>query len=146
VNSQLGGILSPDTTNTNDNTNTNSNGTSTFDLIDYFANPPSSTAVGTATPIDVSQLIQDTGNASVLQPQPGQNVIQTPPQGSTGYGPVPQQTFTSGDLANSPGAYGGQSSTFQNALANMKATLISILNYLQPFGGRILPVQQTQME
>ena len=138
--SNLSGLLTPDTSNQNSNSNTNSNGTSTFDLIDYFANNSiTATDIGTATPIDVSQLLQDAGanQASTLQPTQSGPPIQTPPQGSVGYGPVPQQTFTSPDLANSPGYYAGQSSTFENALAGMKVTLLGILNYLQPFGGRI---------
>jgi hypothetical protein len=136
--SSLAGLLS-DGTNNNSNDNSNSNGTSTFDLISYFANLPAATDIGTATPIDITNSVQNTGNASVLQAPPAGQLIQTPPQGSvTGYGPAPQQTFTSPDLANTPGGYGPQPSTFQAAVANIKAALVLMLNYLQPFGGRVL--------
>ncbi len=137
--SQSGSLLMPSITNDNTNTNSNQNGTSTFDLISYFANPVAVAAnVATATPLDITNAVQDTGNASVLQPSG--TTIQTPPQGSSGYGPVPQQTFTSSDLGNVPTGF-AQPSTFQTAVANMRATLLGILSYLQPFGGRIAPFQ-----
>ena len=142
-------LTAPFTTDTTDtNTNTNSNGTSSIDLIDYFANPPSdTTAVGTATPIDISQQIQDIGNASTLGgsapagSQPGQQQGQIP---AGAYGPSPAQTFTSNDLANSPGY--NEPSTFQLALTNMKATLVAILGYLQPFGGAVSARQNAYLE
>lgn len=145
-NSPLSDLLSPtgDTQSTDSSSDSNtSSGTSTFDLIDFFANPVSNTAadIGTSTPIDITNAVQDADNASTLQPQtPNGPVIQTPPQGSSGYGPVPQQTFTSNDLSNTPGAYTPPVSTFQVTLSAMKATLLIILAHLQPFGG-VGPVQ-----
>lgn len=127
----------PTDTGQNQNTGGGSAGTSTFDLIDFFANPPAgTTSIGTAVPIDISQSIQDTGNAAVLGP-PGSagQPASSPPGTLSPYGPVPQQTFTSSDLANSPTYDVRQNSTFQRALANMRATLLTILQYLQPFGG-----------
>ena len=49
-----------------------------------------------------------------------------------------QQTFVSPDLGQGSGAYTNslQQSTFQKALADMKAVVMRILDYLKPFGGR----------
>lgn len=136
-------LLNPATSSQSTNTGGSgtSNSTSTFDLIDFFANPLSVVDVGTSTPIDITNLIEDTGNASVLHPNtpPQGTVIQTPPQGSA-YGPVPQQTFTSGDLANTPGVVVAQNTFAQNILAQMRATLLGVLVYLRPFGG-VAPAQ-----
>ena len=50
--------------------------------------------------------------------------------------PDSQQTFVSPDLGQSSGAYTNppQQSTFQKALADMKAVVLRILEYLRPFG------------
>lgn len=140
LNSPLGSLLTA-TDNKNENSNTNGNGTSTFDLINFFANAPATvTSVGTATPIDINEEIQNGADASVLTPTStiDGSVIQTPPQGSVQYGSGQQQTFTSGDLANSPAGYTFVQSTFaQQILAQMKATLLRMLPYVQPFGGAV---------
>jgi hypothetical protein len=110
----------------------NGHSTSTFDLIDFFANPP--VDVGTATPIDISGPLRDVSNASVLGPN-GQPVAQQNQGYSQQYGPVPQQTFTSNDLANSPiGQRFMQGTLSQQILSQMRATLLNMLNYLKPFG------------
>lgn len=121
-------------TNNNTNNNSNTNATSSFDLINYIANPPTAVEIGTSTPVDISNAVQDTGNASVLQPAYASSgaPIQTPSQASI-YGPVPSQTFTSTDLANAPatGFFGNGS---QGLYERIKTTLANILSYLQPFG------------
>ena len=50
--------------------------------------------------------------------------------------PGSQQTFTSGDLSQSPVRQypSGQFSTFQRTLSTMKETLLNVLSYLKPFG------------
>ena len=50
--------------------------------------------------------------------------------------PGSQQTFTSGDLSQSPVRQypPGQLSTFQRTLPTMKTTLLNVLSYLRPFG------------
>lgn len=143
-NSFLSDFFSTSTSNQSSN---GSKATSTFDLIDFFANPPSlsSTAIGTATPIDINQNIQDTGNAEILGAAPQQNssdTLGTGPTGGLSSGLIPQQTFTSGDLSNSPASYSLQpTSTFQQVLAQMRSVLVAMIPYVQPFGG----IRQTQI-
>lgn len=146
-NAQLSNLLSPDQTtlSSNDNQNTSTNGsTSTFDLIDFFANPLSAVQIATATPIDITNAVQDTGNASVLQPSTAlpTGAIQTQPQSPASHGPTSQQTFTSPDLANSPSTYvpPTQSTFTQNILAQMKTVLLAMQEYLRPFGNLTRPV------
>jgi hypothetical protein len=130
-----------DSSGQNQDVSGSSEGTSTFDIINYFANGGGATAtdVGTATPIDITGLIQDANNASTLEPTQATSgqIIQTPSQGSA-YGATSQQTFTSTNLANTPESNGFQKTSYaQTILSNMQAILVSILNYLQPFGGRV---------
>jgi hypothetical protein len=126
--------------NSNSNTNSNTAGTSTFDLIDFFANGGgiSAAPIGTATPIDINEAIQSGDNTSVLAPtSTSMGIIQTPPQGSRGivYLTPQQQTFISPNQQSS-GYYGNftQSTFQQQILAGMKAALLAMLPYLQPFG------------
>jgi len=114
--------------------------TSAFDLIDFFANPyqSTSTSIGTTTPIVLNQNIENGDNASVLSPGSGTTSVQLPPGTTVVLGGTQNQTFTSGDLHNSPLPYNGvQNSGALAILANMKAALINALHYLQPFGGRV---------
>ena len=128
-----------------DQSSSGSKATSTFDLIDFFANPPSlSSAIGTATPIDINQNIQDANNAEILgaSPQDGDSNLGSGPSTGLSPGVTYQQTFTSGDLSNSPSSYTlGQSSTFQQTLAQMRAVLTTMLPYVTPFGGRVTLTQ-----
>lgn len=112
--------------------------TSTIDLIMAYANP-TAVDIATATPIVLNQNIGDI--ASALGNQASQSgTMQTPLFGTVILqGTAAQQTFTSNDLAYSPGFYSSQSSTF-GILENMKQALIRALNYLKPFGGISQPV------
>lgn len=140
-------FLSDFSSNTGNGSTNGSSGTSTFDLIDFFANPTGvSTAVGTATPIDVNQAIQDTGNAEVLGAAPPASALNGTPAGGQTGGLAPQQTFTSPDLSNSPTSFNPQqASTFQQILAQMQAVLSDMIPYVTPFGGRI-GVQSANLE
>jgi len=137
----LDSLLTPPDTNPITDTK---KATSTFDLIDFFANPPSATATNIGTPVDITinSSIEDTGNASALSPTGASQTPPTAPGALSPYGPIPQQTFISSDLANSPVPTFSQSSTFQGILAYMRATLETILRYLQPFGGIRVQLEQ----
>ncbi len=114
------------------NSSTSGSGTSTYDLIGQYANPVSTTNIGTVAPIALNP---STGNPAVLQP-PSQGGVYAP-AGVAGVQPPPsQETFTSSDLANSP-LYGRSQSAFLAGLNSLKNTLLGILNYLRPFGGNV---------
>src|SRR4029079_7483454 len=139
----LDSLLTSDTPDSSSNS-IGKKATSTFDLIDFFANPQSATATTIGRPVDITinSSIEDTGNASALAPKGTAQAQQNTPGALSPYGPVPQQTFVSNDLANSPVPTFNQSSTFQTVLANMRATLENILRYLQPFGGIRVQLEQ----
>ncbi len=138
TNSPFAALLMPaqgSMTSQGSGTSSSSASTSPFDLIAAFANAPSVVDIATATPVDISSAVHDTSNASVMQPSttPSGPVIQTPPQGSGSYGPMPQQTFMTGDLANSPQTDAGNAYT-SNILEQMRSVLLAMARYLQPFG------------
>jgi hypothetical protein len=112
--------------------------TSALDLLESLANPVSATtssAVGTSAALYLNAGAQDIGEIQTVVPAG---------TGTSSYGgtdiadAVTQQTFTSGDLANSPNSYEPQSgSTFSQILNALSAFLTGLLHYLQPFGGNV---------
>lgn len=155
--------------NTNTNTNTNSlpiTGTSTSDLLNYYANygAISTSTHATNTPITLNSNTSDISTLLVSNTPDvtyayATNNGQNPDGSGTGIGTTDTsgnvivsiqptttagQTFTSGDLNNSPetsgSTYSPASTTFtQQLLENLKQILIQILNFLQPFGGTAQP-------
>jgi hypothetical protein len=117
----------------------NGSSSSTFALIDQYANPVSdSIDIGTGTPIALNQDLQniggDTGALSATSSDyidASGNVVALQPQA--------QQTFTSGDLANSPGPtpMTTSNSFVGNLIAALQSALAFLGNYLKPFGGQI---------
>jgi hypothetical protein len=109
---------------------------SIFDQISAFAGP---------TIVTVTQNIATSVNLSGLNGQPVMTLIGSPQiQASSGppantyqlAPPASQQTFISGDLSQTSGGFTNtaQLSTFQKALAEMKAVVLMVLDYLRPFG------------
>ena len=113
--------------------------TSTFDLIGALAG-----GTGTKTnvaPVATSVNLSGLSGQGVAVLQGGVPVQLNNPAANNVYSPTPtsQETFRSGDLAQSPGAqtYSPQQlSTFQSILANLKTIVLRILDYLRPFGVR----------
>jgi hypothetical protein len=113
---------------------------SALDAINAYANGSAETNtptdVGTATPItlnpDTQNLIgQIQGSPSYSQG--GLQIMMPPPQA-----PLAQQTFTSSDLGN--GSVSPPQSTFTaQLLGSIEQVLISVSNYLKPFGGTVPP-------
>ena len=113
------------------------NATSTFDLINQYANPVSNSIdIGTGTPIALNQDLQDVGGdlgtalagTSSDQIDYSGNVANLQPTQA-------QQTFTSGDLANSPVSGMTQNTFAGNLIATLQQILAFLGNYLRPFGG-----------
>ncbi|OGG49476.1 hypothetical protein A2763_04090 [Candidatus Kaiserbacteria bacterium RIFCSPHIGHO2_01_FULL_54_36] len=111
--------------------------TSSFDLIEQYINPVSTLIdIGKAVPIDL--------NANITEIATGLSPSSSPPQQTLtasgtvrAQGPIPQQTFTSGDLANNPssGSVRPQNTFILRLLDTMQNILMYASNYLKPFGG-----------
>lgn len=129
--------------NNNSNTNTNTNtkstttkATSSIDLIEEFLDESyvsDSIDIGTAVDINLNPDTNDVTSLDAERPASA---------GATGTLAVYQglsvpQTFTSNDLANSPGSgFAGSDNTFTfRILDAMKRALLLALGYLRPFGG-----------
>ncbi len=93
---------------------------------------PDTNSVTTLTPTTTPRIIYATGTITLLRPTYSSS-----------------QTFTSGDLVNNPSplsvAQQQQNGFFFQILTSMKNTLLSVLNYLRPFGGAA-PKQVTPLE
>lgn len=131
----------------NQNTNTNKNGTSTFDLINQYANPITSVDIGTATPVVLNP---DTSNSigslqGTLSQTTGTLYASGTASGVATIGS--QQTFTSGDLGNTgaPTYTQGQNTFALQILDSLKNALLGALQYLRPFGGQIPNQNQTNL-
>lgn len=105
--------------------------TSTYDLIDQFANPTSTASSSTPAPITLNP---GTAQATVLQPQETENGIVYVPV-APGRSPSGQQTFTSSDLSGGAPTFSQPQSGFQTTLASLKQAVLGMLAYLRPFGG-----------
>ncbi len=132
------------TINTNTNTNSNTNvkattttATSTFEEILEYADPVSdSIDIGSPALINLNDDVS--GTVSRLYP------VNSRPQGATGTVAsayvTPPQTFTSPDLAQNPSGFSGtgqQDTTFLVRLyTTLRDSLVLVLQYLRPFGGR----------
>lgn len=135
-------------TNTSSNTNTNGTATSSYDEIGEYLDPTlTSDSIDIATPIDI-ELNASTSDAIALDGKKSTSTL----LGATGTLAMSSslsvpQTFTSGNLANSPGSsfVGGQNTFLSRLLDTMKNTLLYALNYLKPFGGRV-PGQGAPLE
>jgi hypothetical protein len=92
--------------------------------------------IGTGTPIALNQDLQDVGGdlgtalagTSSDQIDYSGNVANLQPTQA-------QQTFTSGDLANSPVSGMTQNTFAGNLIATLQQILAFLGNYLRPFGG-----------
>ncbi len=123
--------------NTNQNTNNSGSGTSTFDLIDQYANPVrGSIDIGTIVSIALNP---NTSDIAMLQGTRPDSSVYTSGTITSIQPTNAPQTFTSGDLANSyaPPNVSAQNSFLLNILNTMKNTLLRALNYLKPFGGNV---------
>ena len=109
---------------------------SVFEQLSAFAGPTVVTVTtNVATSVDLTGLygqgVMTLNGVPQTQTAPGTpgNSYQLAPPGS-------QQTFISPDLGQSAGTYTNppQQSTFQKTLADMKAVVLRILEYLRPFG------------
>ena len=107
---------------------------SAFDQISALLEPVSSQLTGTTTPFVLT--IGGEPVATIQQPNPSETGNVTPTGNSYVPLSVSQQTFTSGDLRNSPvSSYAPQQLTgFQQTLNAMKERLLRLLAYLRPFG------------
>lgn len=119
-------------TNTNQNTD-GSTATSTYDLIGSYAT--TSTTTQTIAPIPLNP---GTAHGTVLQPQQTPSgIVYVPVNSATGL-PV-QETFTSNDLSGSL-PYGQQQTGYNATLNAIKNTILTLMNYLRPFGGAPGPI------
>ena len=128
----MGGLIS--TAN-----NTNANGTtstSTFDLIQNFDNPISSSIdIGSIVPIALNgDVSTDTARVSDMSSLSGKP-LSAMSSSSLGVPPVnAPQTFTSNDLANYSAPYTPDNTFKVQILETLKQALLYILNVLRPFG------------
>ena len=115
-------------------TKTATSSKSVFEQLSAFAGPQTQTTkAASSTPL----ILIITGQDSVsLQSQ--QSVPSSTSQGNAYQLAPTQQTFVSPALSGGPAApqYSPQQSTLQKTLADMKAVVMRILDYLKPFGGR----------
>jgi|GEM_PF-2029437 hypothetical protein len=125
--------------NQSQGTSTQSTSTSAFDLINQYANPVSNSIdIGTGTSIALNQDLQNIGgDVGATTSATSSDQVDSLGNVATLQPPGAQQTFTSGDLANSPGPT--PMTTSNSLVGNLIAALQNILaflgNYLRPFGG-----------
>ena len=130
-------ILSTSTKRTATTTRAATSTLSVFDQISAFAGPTVGTvATNIATSVNLAGL-----NGQGVMMLRGNPQTQLPPSDTFANSyqldrPRSQQTFVSPDLSQNTGGFAntGQQSTFQKTLADMKAVVLRILDYLKPFG------------
>jgi len=109
------------------------NGTSIADTLERLAfGIKATTSIGTATSVPLVVSGSDAAGITSSQDQGGQQTI------ASTIGSIPsQQTFISGDLSwQSESSFSAPLSGWEAILVTLKAALLRILQYLQPFGSR----------
>ncbi|OGG49475.1 hypothetical protein A2763_04085 [Candidatus Kaiserbacteria bacterium RIFCSPHIGHO2_01_FULL_54_36] len=117
-------------------TNTQPKATSSFNLIEQYINPVSNLIdIGKVVPINLNPNVIDVAIGLSPSSTSSQSVL-TASGTVVAQGPLQQQTFTSGDLANNYVAPPRAQNTFLlRLLDTMQGVLIYASNYLKPFGG-----------